>query len=90
MRTELVEIYSDATNAAILRHPERRFPGVLLQGDTLHEMLRKATRIKEVAANLLPENEQYELADLHEHLVELVGHYKRTLADHHLPLPFAE
>ena len=38
MREELVEIYSDASNAAVLRHPERKFPGVLLQGDTLHSI----------------------------------------------------
>lgn len=35
MRIEPVEIYSDASNQAILRHPARRFPGILVQGDTL-------------------------------------------------------
>ncbi len=38
MHTESVEIYSDATNSAVMRHPGRRFPGVLVQGDTLHSM----------------------------------------------------
>jgi len=90
VRTEPVEIYSDATNAAILRHPGRRFPGVLIQGDTLHEMLRKVACIKEAASNLLPEDERYELSDLHEHLIELVAHYKRTLAEHSISLPFVE
>jgi hypothetical protein len=90
VRIESVEIYSDATNVAILKHPGRRFPGVLLQGDTLHEMLRKAARVNAAASDLLPEDERYELAELHEHLAELVAHYKRTLAEHNLPLPFAE
>jgi Family of unknown function (DUF6959) len=31
MHVEPVEIYSDQTNAAIMRHPGRRFPGVLIQ-----------------------------------------------------------
>jgi predicted RNase H-like HicB family nuclease len=90
LRIEPVEIYSDATNAAVLRHPGRRFPGVLVQGDTLHEMLRKATRLVAIASGALPEDEKFELAELHEHLAELVAHYKRTLAEHNLPLPFVE
>ena len=32
MHTELVEIYSDESNMAVMRHPGRRFPGVLIQG----------------------------------------------------------
>ena len=38
MRTESVEIYSDETNRAVLRHPGRKFPGVLIQGDTLYTL----------------------------------------------------
>jgi len=38
MHTATVEIYSDTSNAAVLRHPDRRFPGVLIQGDTLHSL----------------------------------------------------
>ena len=38
VRTELVEIYSDKTNAAVLRHPGRHFPGVLVQGDDLYAL----------------------------------------------------
>ena len=38
MHVESVEIYSDATNAAVMRHPGRRFPGMLIQGDTLHSL----------------------------------------------------
>ncbi|WP_425506589.1 DUF6959 family protein [Sphingomonas kyeonggiensis] len=40
MRTELIEIYSDATNAAVMRHPGRQFPGMLIQGDTLYSLSR--------------------------------------------------
>jgi hypothetical protein len=34
MHVEKVEIYSDKTNSAVLRHPARKFPGVLIQGAT--------------------------------------------------------
>jgi hypothetical protein len=42
MRVEPVEIYSDQTNAAVMRHPDRHFPGVLVQGDTLWTMCGRA------------------------------------------------
>ncbi|WP_375138768.1 DUF6959 family protein [Piscinibacter defluvii] len=90
LRSESVEIYSDAANAAILRHPGRRFPGVLIQGDTLHEMLRQVARIQEVASDLLPPDQCDELSDLHEHLTELVAHFKRVLSEHNISLPFVE
>lgn len=42
MRTESVEIYSDETNRAVIRHPGRKFPGVLIQGDTLFTLCEMA------------------------------------------------
>ncbi|WP_429002107.1 DUF6959 family protein [Xanthomonas campestris] len=38
MHIESVEIYSDRPNMAVLRHPGRKSPGVLLQGDRLHAL----------------------------------------------------
>ena len=42
MRVESVEIYSESSNGAILRHPDRRFPGVLIQGDALWSLCHMA------------------------------------------------
>ncbi len=38
MRIEEVEIYSDETNYAVLKHPGRHFPGSLIQGDDLYHL----------------------------------------------------
>src|SRR5215467_14557846 len=45
MRVDQVEIFSDATNAAVMRHPDRRFPGLLVQGDTLSTLYQSADLI---------------------------------------------
>ena len=42
MRIEEVEIFSDKTNSAVMRHPDRAFPGVLLQGDSLYILCKQA------------------------------------------------
>jgi hypothetical protein len=88
MHIEPVEIYSDATNAAILRHPGRRFPGVLIQGDTLHSICSELDRVCTAAQASLTADDYEDLEDLRERLRELLLHYQRTLDQHGLALPF--
>jgi hypothetical protein len=85
MRTETVEIYSDATNAAVMRHPARQFPGVLIQGDTLFTLVRQIESIRSLTN---PQDAAEELADLYEHMNELLEHYKTVLRTHSIGLPF--
>jgi hypothetical protein len=90
MRTATVEIFSDATNAAVLRHPERRFPGVLVQGDTLHSLCVAADASCEAVRPQLQGEGYDELNELRNRLWSLLNHYKSVLHDHQLPLPFSE
>lgn len=53
MHTETVEIYSDKTNAVVLRHSGRKFPGVLVQGDSLHALCCQADEACAGASSLL-------------------------------------
>jgi predicted RNase H-like HicB family nuclease len=86
VHTETVEIYSDATNAVVMRHPGRRFPGVLIQGDTLASLVMRLDSIRRSAsASAEPADE---LANVHEHLKELLQHYKNVLVSHSIELPF--
>jgi len=45
MRIENVEILSDRTNAAVMRHPGQKYPGVLVRGDTLHSLCQRADAV---------------------------------------------
>ena len=90
MRVESVEIYSDATNAAVMRHPGRRFPGVLLQGDTLHSMCRRLDIVCEAARRPYRMEEYQELNNIRNGMWDLLLHYKRVLQAHGMPLPFSE
>ena len=88
MRIEQVEIYSDATNAAVMRHPGRRFPGLLLQGDTLNNLHAIADRLSVETSNLLDEDTRADLHELRDALRDFRDHYARVLREHSLPLPF--
>jgi hypothetical protein len=90
MRTATVEILSDATNASVLRHPDRRFPGVLVQGDTLYFLCAAADASCKAVKSQLSDEAYEELNDLRNRLWALLNHYKSVLHEHQLPLPFAE
>lgn len=60
-----VEIFTDQGNNAVLRLPDRKFPGLLLQGDSLRNLTETAERVAELSesgSNELKE-EAAELAD---------------------------
>jgi len=87
MRIDSVEIYSDATNAAVMRHPERHFPGLLLQGDTLHSLCISA----DAMCNAMERGSAGfpEANEIRNRLWGYLNHYKNTLDTHGLPLPFS-
>ncbi len=89
MHIEPVEIYSDSTNAAILRHPSRRYPGCLIQGDTLYSLMRTLEDVQ-ASGSSLTEDAADGLADVIEHLRKLIEHYKTVLNNHNIELPFYE
>lgn len=90
MRIEAVEIFSDQTNAAVMRHPQRHFPGVLIQGDALYALCRQADTACAGARRASGGKDCDELNDLRNRLWGYLNHYKAILGQHQMPLPFSE
>jgi len=88
MHVEPVEIYSDTTNAAVMRHPGRRFPGMLIQGDTLYSLCRRADEVCSLIGRESPAFD--EANDLRNSLWDRLNHYKAVLVEHKIALPFPE
>jgi hypothetical protein len=90
MHVEKVEIYSDKSNSAVLRHPGRKFPGVLIQGDNLHSLCQMADKAcSDGQASLAPES-YTDLNQLRNALWGYLTHYKVVLGEHNIQLPFSE
>lgn len=88
MHVKPVEIYSDETNSAVMRHPDRAFPGLLVQGDTLYALCQLADA---VCVGLTPADPAYPAANkLRNALWSCLNHYKSVLDDHDIGLPFSE
>ena len=85
-----VEIYSDQSNATVMRHPDRRFPGVLVQGDSLYSLCAQADDACIVARDKLDSDAYGELNELRNVLWGYLNHYKSVLDEHQIRLPFSE
>lgn len=90
MYEERVEIYSDRTNAIVLRHHGRKHPGVLVQGDALFTLFQHADAACEAARGTLPPGSHEALTDLRDTLLAYLDHYKTVLGEHGLAMPFPE
>lgn len=90
MRTEPVDIYSDFPNAAVLRHPGRKFPGVLIQGDTLYTWCQSLDEVCAKSRGRIDDDAFTELNELRNRLWNALNSYKGVLLENGMPLPFSE
>jgi len=68
MKELTVLLYGEQTNNAVLKLPDRKYPGVLVQGDTLKNLLDTG----ELVASLARQQRNDDLADEAEGLAEML------------------
>jgi hypothetical protein len=88
MPPQSVELLSNATNCAVVRVPGRRFPGVVVQGDTLRALADLSAELIQRGAGSADAELEEVARTLHERLSALIAHYEATLQHHRLPLPY--
>ncbi len=90
MKKELVEIYSNTSNIAVMKHPGRAFPGSLIQGDSLHCLVRDLREVKNELSTGKIQDASEELDEIIELLEDRLDHYKKVLREHDCKLPFVD
>jgi len=89
MRRQEFEVFSDQSNAVVVRHPSRQFPGCLIQGDSL-SILLQSLMVVQSEADVLSEEAAGELRDVVESLSELMSNYRAALLSHGILLPSSD
>ena len=85
-----VEIYSDKTNSAVMKHPGRNYPGTLIQGDSLYALCKDLDEaIRDLDSGDLNES-RGSINEVRNRLWSHLSHYKATLIDHGIDIPFSE
>lgn len=86
MSSDEVEVLGGAPNAIVAKARTREFPGVLLQGDTLDNLLSIVEEIREAA------KDSQEVIELSEEAREILKAtleiYERVMADRGFALPY--
>ncbi len=84
-----IEVFSQASNAAIVRMPTRRFPGVVIQGDSLNILHQLAESVVQLAAPHDDEGLSGEAEELRDLLAGYVASYENVLKKHGIELPYS-
>ncbi|MER9580478.1 hypothetical protein [Mesorhizobium sp. M0276] len=82
-----VKLLTASTNYAVVQLPQRRFPGVVFQGDSLHILIRDLGR---VANEIDPFEKAEALADVIEELRVIQRHYEAVLKREGIERPYQD
>ncbi|MFE0421485.1 DUF6959 family protein [Streptomyces sp. NPDC058953] len=88
MKTVEAELFTDGGNDAVVRLPGRRFPGVLIQGDTLSTLQSDVAELVELCAAGDLTEAQEAAALLLDELGAKLQRYADALEAHGIPRPF--
>ena len=88
MKLVPLDVYSAERDLAIVTPPGRRFPGIVIQGDTLHEMFVAAGKAEELARRTGDRELAGWTLKLSEEIGRLHAHYERVMVEHRVRLPY--
>ncbi|HSX59092.1 MAG TPA: hypothetical protein VLF18_02725 [Tahibacter sp.] len=85
------EIYSEASNCAVVRVPGRPFPDCVVQGDSLSSLFAdsKELSLRLQELGVTDENVLSLAQALQEQLLDRLVHYQRVMAVEGLALPYS-
>ena len=86
--SENVELLSKATNHAVVQLPGRKFPGVVVQGDSLHGIVQRLAELQTLAQAHDDEELTAGLAELHDLLQEASKRYEAVCKERGITLPY--
>jgi hypothetical protein len=87
--TESALLLSKPSNYAVVQLPGRKFPGVVVQGDSLHSLVQRLTEIQSIAAKHHDEDLNAGLDELLEVLSQASRHYETICNERGISLPYA-
>ena len=92
METLPLDVYSTRPNMAIVRAPGRKFPGMVIQGDSLHILWDCAKCVSDRLRQLKIDDAELlgEVESLLEDLEERLSHYENVLAENGIDLPYTK
>jgi hypothetical protein len=86
--TETAALLSPATNYAIVQLPGRRFPGIVFQGDSAHNIFVQLNGIRTLAKKCGEKQLDAEIDDICELFSTIIKGYEAVCESHGIELPY--
>lgn len=86
--SQTVRLLSRPINFAVVQIPGRVFPGVVVQGDTLHGLVSRLDEMLQLLDARQLDDLSVELEDMKDQLAEALAHYEQVCADQGIELPY--
>jgi hypothetical protein len=89
--TKTLELLSEPVNFAVVQLPERNYPGVVIQGDTLNGLVRRLEEMSNLVKSNRPEDLEdltAEIQMLREQLSTARDYYEATCTERGIRLPY--
>jgi hypothetical protein len=83
-----VEMLSEESNCPVVKAPGRKFPGIILQGDSLKQLYDSAIEISELSKDGNHDDLLAALDNLKERLKGFLAAYERAMSTNGLQLPY--
>jgi hypothetical protein len=88
--TEMATLLSPATNYAVVQLPGRKLPGIVVQGDSAHNLLAQISTIQKLASKYADEDLDAEIEGLRDLLSDAVSHYEMVCSRQGIQLPYSK
>jgi hypothetical protein len=88
MPSDIAQVLSHIPNSGIVQLPGRRFPGIVMQGDTLSNVFENARFLLSEFKRLRDQERYYETLMFAEELQAQLLHYEETLERQGIELPY--
>jgi hypothetical protein len=88
MKRVEIEMFSETTNCPVVRVPHRHFPGVVVQGDSLMNLLSVVKELCRLTSSTKSAELTDAAAELMDTLWDYVSEYEKTMQSHGLELPY--
>lgn len=86
--TDCARLLTPPYNFAVVQLPERQYPGVVFQGDTLHSILADVGEMQKLLVNRELAQLSDELQSLLEKLSAIQNSYEHVCSEQSLGLPY--
>jgi hypothetical protein len=81
-------LLSRSINFSVVQLPDRSYPGVVVQGDTLNGLVHQIGRMERLLEKGDLEDLRDELLIIHKQLSEAQGHYENVCQSQGITLPY--